>query len=40
MELTKIRRGFGQDRGLSSELSSSLTLPVQTDLPPLRRVNS
>jgi hypothetical protein len=34
-----MRRGFDQDRGASRDLSSSLILPVQTDLPPLFLVN-
>jgi hypothetical protein len=39
MEFTKIRRGLDHERGISSDLVSSLILPVHTDRRPLLRVS-
>jgi hypothetical protein len=38
MEFTNTRRGFFQESGTANDELSSLTLPVQTALPPLRLV--
>jgi hypothetical protein len=39
MEFTKMRRGFDQAFGASSDFSSQVTFPVQTTRSPLRLVS-